>query len=339
LGRRLSRIGAALKKALIVGVTGQDGSYLSELLLEKGYEVHGTKRRSSSFNTQRIDHLMQHPAFFLHYADVTDALALSYLIKTLHPDEIYNLAAQSHVAVSFELQRHSVDVAGIGAMNVFEAVRKHCPEARVYQAGSSEMFGDMPSPQNEETKFRPRSPYACAKVFAHHVAVNYREAYGLFIANGILFNHESPRRGETFVTRKITRGLARIKCGLQETLELGNLDAVRDWGYAPDYVRAMWMMLQQPRAEEFVIATGYRFSVRDVLSLAGMCLDFPAIGPHVVVSDRYKRPTEVSELCGDPTKARRVLGWYPKVGFETMIRAMTEADYQAAKKEMDAKGL
>ncbi len=319
-----------MKKALITGITGQDGSYLAELLLEKGYEVHGVKRRSSSFNTARIDHIYEdrHEAeggLYLHYSDLTDASALAWLLAEVKPDEIYNLGAQSHVKVSFDIPEYTADVVATGTLRLLEAIRRSGLKTRFYQASSSEMFGSTPPPQSEATRFHPRSPYACSKVFGHNIVVNYRESYGIHASCGILFNHESPRRGETFVTRKITRAAARIKFGLQDKLYLGNLDARRDWGYAPDYVRAMWLMLQQDRPDDFVIGTGEAHSVRDFVNLA-----FAHAGldwcDHVVVDDRYFRPAEVDHLLADPSKARTVLSWEPSVTFEGLVRIMVEAD-------------
>lgn len=322
------------KKALITGITGQDGSYLAELLVEKGYEVHGLVRRSSTLYRSRIDHLfgpgthrtgLRHE---LHYGDLTDSGSVYRLVARVRPDEVYNLAAQSHVGISFDIAEYTSQVTGIGALHVFEAVRLSGHPCRVYQAGSSEMFGKAREvPQSETTPFNPRSPYGAAKVYAHILAGNYREGYGMFIANGILFNHESPRRGENFVTRKVTLAAAAIKLGLQQELVLGNLDAERDWGYAQDYVRAMWMMLQQDVPDDFVIATGESHSVRDLCELAfrHVGLDYRQ---HVVVDPHYFRPTEVDHLLGDASKARRVLGWEPAVGFEELIALMVESDLE-----------
>jgi GDPmannose 4,6-dehydratase len=319
------------RKALITGITGQDGSYLAELLLDKGYEVHGLIRRSSSFSTGRIDHLYQDPheagvRFFLHYSDLTDSSSLVTWLNRIKPDEVYNLGAQSHVGVSFEMPEFTADTAGMGTLRLLEAIHHADWPVRFYQAGSSEMFGRVvESPQNETTAFYPRSPYGVAKVFGHQMTVNYREAYGLFAANGILFNHESPRRGPTFVTRKITRGIAAILAGKAKKLYLGNLDARRDWGYAPEYVEAMWLMLQADAPDDYVIATGEMHSVRDFVeeafAIAG--LD-PAA--HVEVDPRYLRPTEVDELCGDASKAKRLLGWAPRTTFHTLVRLMLDAD-------------
>jgi GDPmannose 4,6-dehydratase len=323
--------GEPRKKALVTGISGQDGSYLTELLLDKGYEVHGIVRRSSSFNTGRIDHLYHDPheegvRLFTHYGDLADPVSLTKLLYQLQPDEIYHLGAQSHVRVSFDIPEYTFDITGAGTLRLLEAIREAgVTKTRFYQASSSEMFGAAPPPQSENTPFHPRSPYAVAKVAAFWAAVNYREAYGMFIANGILFNHEGPRRGETFVTRKITRALARIKAGLQDKVFLGNLDAKRDWGYAPDYVDAMWRMLQVGEPEDFVIATGETHSVREFLetafSYAG--LDWEE---HVEVDPRYFRPSEVDALLGDASKAREKLGWEPTVGFEELVRIMVDAD-------------
>ena len=322
-----------MKKALITGVTGQDGSYLTEFLLSQGYEVHGLKRRSSSFNTERVDHVYGdfHESdlrFFLHYGDLTDSSSLAWLLSDIQPDEVYNLGAQSHVKVSFEIPEYTGDVVATGALRLLEAIRRTGIGCRFYQASSSEMFGSTPPPQNEHSALHPRSPYACAKVFAHHATVNYRESYGLHASCGILFNHESPRRGETFVTRKVTRAVARIKHGLQARLYLGNLDARRDWGYAPDYVRAMWLMLQQEQPDDYVIGSGEMHSVRDFVELA-----FSAAGleweKFVTIDPRYYRPAEVDALQADCSKARRVLGWRPTVGFQELVTLMVEADMEA----------
>jgi GDPmannose 4,6-dehydratase len=329
-----------VKKALITGITGQDGSYLAELLLEKGYEVHGIIRRSSSFNTQRIDHIYQDPhtpgcRLFLHFADLNDASSLNFLLKKLRPDEIYNLGAQSHVKVSFDVPEYTGEVTGLGACRLLEAVRELGLEARIYQASSSEMFGASPPPQNERTPFYPRSPYGCAKVYAYWIGVNYREAYGLHVSNGILFNHESARRGETFVTRKVTRAASRIKLGLQKKLFLGNLEARRDWGYAKDYVEGMWRMLQQPKGDDYVLATGVSHSVRELCALAfGQAgLDYREF---VEIDPRYHRPTEVDFLLGDATKARERLGWTPRTSFEELVRLMMDSDLELAERERRA---
>jgi GDPmannose 4,6-dehydratase len=319
-----------MKKALIIGITGQDGSYLAELLLDKGYEVHGLKRRSSSFNTERVDHLYadahEHdPRLFLHFADLSDSGSLSALLYDIRPDEVYNLGAQSHVKVSFEVPTYTADVVGLGTLRILDAIHRTRLDCRFYQASSSEMFGSTPGPQSEETVFHPRSPYGCAKVFGHNITVNYRESYGLHASCGILFNHESPRRGETFVTRKITRAVARIKAGLENKLYLGNLEARRDWGYAPDYVRAMWLMLQQETPGDYVIGTGEAHTVREFCELA-----FAAAGmdwqEYVEVDPRYFRPAEVDFLLADPTLAKRTLGWEPAVSFAELVRIMVEAD-------------
>jgi GDPmannose 4,6-dehydratase len=319
-----------MPKALITGCTGQDGSYLVEFLLAKGYEVHGLKRRASSFNTDRLDQIYQdfHEAgtrFFLHYADLTDGSSLASLLYDLRPDEIYNLGAQSHVKVSFEVPEFTADVVACGTLRLLEAMRRTGVNCRFYQASSSEMFGSAAPPQSEATAFHPRSPYACAKVFGHHITVNYRESYGLHASSGILFNHESPRRGETFVTRKITRAVAHIKRGLQKKLYLGNLDARRDWGYAPDYVRAMWLMLQQDAPDDFVVGTGEAHTVREFVeaAFAHAGLDWKA---HVEVDARYFRPAEVDTLCADASKARRVLEWEPTVNFDELVRIMVDGD-------------
>jgi len=329
------------KKALITGITGQDGSYLAELLLDKGYEVHGVIRRSSSFNTGRIDHILQDlhipgTRLRLHYGDLTDGTSLRSILQEVQPDEIYNLAAQSHVRVSFDQPEYTGEVAAMGALRLLDAVREMGGETRYYQAGSSEMYGQvMEVPQTEQTPFRPRSPYACAKVYAHYQTINYREAYGLFACNGILFNHESPRRGETFVTRKITRGATRIKLGLQDKLYLGNLAAKRDWGYAPDYVRAMWLMLQQEAPDDYVIATGRTQSVQEFLErvFGELELDWKE---RVVIDQRYFRPTEVDLVVGDASKARTELGWEPTVGFEELIEIMVRHDLRLARREQAA---
>jgi len=328
-----------MSRALITGITGQDGSYLAELLLSKGYEVHGLKRRSSSLNTERVDQHYQDPhrpdaRFFLHYADLSDASSLAWILSELKPDEIYNLGAQSHVRVSFDIPEYTADVAGLGALRLLEAIRRTGVSCRFYQASSSEMFGSTPPPQNEASTFHPRSPYACAKVLAHHATVNYRESYGLHASCGILFNHESPRRGETFVTRKITRAVAHITMGLQDKLYLGNLSARRDWGYAPDYVRAMWLMLQQENPDDYVVGTGETYSVQDFVELA-----FSIAGldwrDHVVIDPRYYRPAEVDSLQADPRKACTVLGWEPSVGFKDLVRIMVDADVMAIKRTLE----
>ena len=331
------------KKALITGITGQDGSYLAELLIEKGYEVHGVVRRSSSFNTGRIDHIYVDPhqagaRLFLHYGDLTDGQNLTNLVLDVEPDEIYNLGAQSHVRVSFDSPVYTFNVVGGGALNVLEAARqlnKRKP-TRVYQASSSEMYGDVfETPQTEKTPFCPQSPYACAKVYAFHQTVNYRNAYKLFAVNGILFNHESPRRGETFVTRKITRAATRIKLGLQKKLYLGNLDAKRDWGYAKDYVEAMWLMLQQDTPDDFVISTGETYTVRQFLQYVFSYLDLDW-NDYVEIDPRYFRPTEVNLLLGDCSKAKKELGWTPKVSCEELAHIMVDHDLELAQNEAQA---
>lgn len=354
------------KVALITGVTGQDGSYLAELLLEKGYEVHGIKRRASLFNTDRIDHLYQDPHvsdrnFVLHHGDLTDATSLVRIIQRVQPDEIYNLAAQSHVAVSFEEPEYTANADGIGALRILEAIRILGLEkkTRFYQASTSELYGFVQEiPQKETTPFYPRSPYAVAKLYAYWITVNYREAYGIYACNGILFNHESPVRGETFVTRKISRAIARIAVGLQDCLYLGNLSALRDWGHARDYVEMQWLMLQQDTPEDFVIATGTQYSVRDFVQAAaaelGIIIRFEGDGVNEVgvvetvigneskiapgqiivrVDPRYFRPTEVETLLGDPTKAHEKLGWTPKISFKSLVHEMVHADHQAAKRD------
>jgi GDPmannose 4,6-dehydratase len=332
------------KTALITGITGQDGSYLAELLLQKGYEVHGVIRRSSSFNTDRIEHLYRDPhqagvRLKLHYGDLTDVSSLRSILQQSQPDEIYNLAAQSHVRVSFLQPEYTADVSAVGALRMLDAVRELGKDVRYYQASSSEMYGKVIEvPQNESTPFYPRSPYACAKVFAHYQTINYREAYGLFGCCGILFNHESPRRGETFVTRKITRGATRMKIGLQEKLYLGNLDAKRDWGYAPDYVRAMWMMLQQNEPEDYVIATGEVHSVREFLERVFAKLDLDP-DEYVEIDPQYFRPTEVDILLGDASKARQKLGWKPETDFASLVDEMVEHDLMLARREKAAGGV
>jgi GDPmannose 4,6-dehydratase len=310
-------------KALVLGASGQDGSYLCELLLDKGYETHGTIRRSSSFNTGRINHIFD--KLHLHYSDSTDGSALGALLTKVKPDEIYALSAQSHVRVSFDIPEYTADSIAMGTLRLLEAARAHCPEARIYNAGSSEMFGSTPAPQNENSRFHPRSPYGCAKVFAHNICVNYRDAYGMFISNGILFNHESPRRGETFVTRKVTKAARRIAACKQRELFLGNLDSKRDWGYAKEYVEAMWLMLQQPQPDDFVIATGETYTIRELLTVA-----FERVGlnwvEHVKIDPKYFRPTEVDLLQGDASKAKRILGWEPKVRFKELVEIMVDAE-------------
>jgi GDPmannose 4,6-dehydratase len=330
-----------MKKALISGITGQDGSYLAEFLLAKGYEVHGIVRRASTFNTDRLEQIYSdphepHTGLYLYYGDVTDGASLRHILEKVDPDEIYNLAAQSHVRVSFDQAEYTADVVGTGTLRLLEALRDYVAngdkKVRFYQAGSSEMFGATAPPQNELSPFYPRSPYAVSKVAAHWFAVNYREAYGLFICNGILFNHESERRGETFVTRKITRALGRIKLGLQNKLFLGNLDTRRDWGYAGDFVEAMWLMLQQDQADDYVVATGESHSVKEFLELAfSYCgMDWTK---YVEEDPRYYRPTEVNALLGDASKARAKLGWKPKVSFQELVRMMVEHDLDLARQE------
>lgn len=351
-----------MKRALITGITGQDGTYLAEFLLAKGYEVHGIKRRSSSFNTGRIDHLYQdrheaqHKSFFLHYGDVTDSTNIIRIIQETQPHEIYNLAAQSHVHVSFETPEYTANADAVGALRILEALRllNMTHSVRFYQASSSELYGNTTEvPQNEQTPFRPRSPYAAAKLYAYWITINYREAYDMFCCNGILFNHESPLRGETFVTRKITRAVARIKCGLQQSLYLGNLDAQRDWGYAKDYVEAMWLMLQQDQAQDYVIATGKTYTVREFVThafaSAGISIVWQGSGLHeqgidqtngtvlVQIDPTYFRPTEVDLLCGDATKATTELGWKPSMDFKTLVHTMVNYDLQKAEKEIAAK--
>ncbi len=323
-----------MKTALITGITGQDGSYLAEFLLSKGYSVIGLKRRQATISTERIDHIYDHKDFSLEYFDLNDSGCMYRILSKYMPDEIYNLAAQSHVRVSFDIPEHTVDGIAMGTLRLLSAYKEVCPSARFYQASSSEMFGDNPTvPQNENTRFMPASPYACAKVFAHNLVRNYRMSYGLHASNGILFNHESPRRGETFVTRKITLAAARIKQGKQDKLYLGNLDAQRDWGYAGDYVRAMWLMLQQEEPNDYVIATGKTFSVRqfleEVFSLAGLSVE-----KHVEIDERLYRPHEVPVLLGDPAKAKNILGWSPQVNFKDLVKLMYEADFELVKKEM-----
>ena len=326
------------KRALITGITGQDGSYLAELLLDKGYEVHGIIRRTSTFNTDRIDHIYVDPhaegaRLFLHYGDLNDGTMLRRILEQVEPNEVYNLGAQSHVRVSFDSPEYTVDTVAMGALRLLEAIRDYqqrtSNEVRFYQAGSSEMFGKVQHvPQSEETPFYPRSPYSCAKVYAHWQTINYRESYNMFATNGILFNHESPRRGETFVTRKITRAVARIVAGQQKKLYLGNLDSKRDWGYAKDYVRAMWLMLQQDEPDDFVIATGETYSIREFLDIA-----FQYVGldwnDYVAFDERYLRPAEVDLLIGDPSKAKKALGWEPEISFDGLVKLMVDSDLEA----------
>ncbi|HET8644751.1 MAG TPA: GDP-mannose 4,6-dehydratase [Vicinamibacteria bacterium] len=325
-----------VRKGFITGITGQDGSYLAELLLEKGYEVHGLLRRSSSFNTWRIDHIRDR--IRLHYGDLVDQNSLVRTLAAVQPDEIYNLAAQSHVKVSFEMPEYTTDVTALGVLRLLDAVRELGLKARVYQAGSSEMYGLVQeTPQSERTPFHPRSPYAVSKVYGHWMAINYRESYGMHVSNGILFNHESPRRGENFVTRKITMGLAAIKQGRTRQLRLGNLDAKRDWGYARDYVEAMWLMLQQERPDDYVVATGETHSVREFLQEA---FDYAGLDwkDHVVVDPKYFRPAEVDLLLGDPTKARTALGWTPRVTFKELVRLMVDADMETGGQPVRPRG-
>ena len=319
-----------MKRALITGVTGQDGSYLAELLLEKGYEVHGVIRRSSTFNTSRIEHLYKDPhesdsRFHLHYGDITDGVGISNLVRDLEPHEIYNLAAQSHVKVSFEMPDFTAQVDAVGTIRLLEAIRAAKIDTRFYQASTSELYGSTPPPQSETSPFSPQSPYAAAKLYSYWVVRNYRDAYGLHATNGILFNHESPRRGETFVTRKITMAAARIKLGLQSKLYLGNLDAVRDWGFAPEYVESMWRMLQQDKPDDYVVATGVGATVRDFCeaSFAALDLDYKNF---VETEDRYMRPTEVDALIGDPTKAEQILGWKSKTHWKELAQVMVTSD-------------
>ncbi len=327
-----------MKRALITGITGQDGSYLTELLLGKGYEVWGTVRRSSSFNTDRIDHLYRdahesNVGLRLVYADLNDASSLASVVEQVRPDEVYNLAAQSHVRVSFDIPEYTGEIVALGTTRLLEALRRFKPDARFYQASSSELYGKVREiPQKETTPFHPRSPYAAAKAYAFYMTQNYREAYGMFATNGILFNHESPRRGETFVTRKITRAATRIKLGLQEKLFLGNLDAKRDWGFAGDYVEGMWRMLQAERADDYVLATGETHSIREFLEIAFSALDLDWT-KYVEHDPRYVRPSEVDLLLGDPTRARVELGWQPKVGFKDLVRMMIDADLHLAEQE------
>ena len=345
------------KIALITGITGQDGAYLAEFLLDKGYEVHGIKRRTSLFNTDRIDHLYQDPhdkkpRFFLHHGDLTDSTSLIRIIQEVQPDEIYNLAAQSHVAVSFEEPEYTANSDALGALRILEAIRILGLEKKTkfYQASTSELFGEVQeTPQNEKTPFHPRSPYAVAKLYAYWITINYREAYGIYACNGILFNHESPIRGETFVTRKITRALARITLGLQDTLYLGNIDAKRDWGHAKDYVEMQWLMLQQDKPEDFTISTGVQYTVRDFVNIAAeelgiklkwngtgideMAIDVTTGKTIVQIDSRYFRPTEVETLLGDSTKAREKLGWVPKISFKELVKEMVLHDFNEAKKD------
>jgi GDPmannose 4,6-dehydratase len=349
-----------MKKALITGITGQDGSYLAELLLKKGYEVHGIIRRSSSFNTGRINHIYQDPhetgvRLFLHYADLNDASSINKVLRDVRPEEIYNLGAQSHVRVSFDVPEYTGEIDALGVVRILEGIRETELNTRFYQASSSELYGKVvETPQKETTPFYPRSPYACAKAYAYYITVNYRESYNLFACNGILFNHESPRRGETFVTRKITRAAARIKLGLQSCLYLGNLEAKRDWGFAGDYVEAMWLMLQHAEPDDYVVATGETHAVREfadkVFERLGMPLEWRGNGVHekgidtvtgnivIEVDPKYFRPAEVDLLLGDPSKAKRNLGWEPKVGFDALVEMMVDEDLAEAEREKRANG-
>jgi GDPmannose 4,6-dehydratase len=329
------------RSALITGITGQDGSYLAEFLLEKGYEVHGIIRRASTFNTSRIDHIYQDPhdpdqRLHLHHGDLSDGTMLVNLMRDINPDEVYHLGAQSHVKVSFDMPEYTGDVTGLGTIRLLEAIRASGVDTRFYQASSSEMFGSTPPPQSETTPFHPRSPYGAAKVYGYWATVNYREAYGMHATNGILFNHESPRRGETFVTRKITRAVARIAAGLQTKLYLGNLDAVRDWGFAKEYVEAQWLMLQQPTGDDYVVATGKAASVRDFceVAFARAGLDYRE---YTLTDERYERPSEVDALIGDPSKALRQLGWEPKTDWRALAELMVDADRELLEDEMTGK--
>lgn len=323
------------KKALIFGITGQDGSYLAELLLSKGYKVHGVIRRASTFNTSRLENIYQdphenNPKLILHYGDLSDSENVRRLVFEIEPDEIYNLGAQSHVKISFDIPEYTANITGLGALRILESIRElkthKAKNAKYYQASSSEMFGSAPSPQNEKTPFHPRSPYGVAKVFAHYATINYREAYNIFAVNGILFNHESPRRGETFVTRKITRGIARIKVGLDKKIYLGNLDAKRDWGYAPEYMEAAYLMLQEPEPDDYVIGTGETHSVKDFVELAFKHAGISDWQNYIEIDERYKRPAEVVNLIADASKAKAKLGWEPKTKFDTLVKIMVEAD-------------
>ena len=332
------------KKALITGITGQDGSYLSELLLEKGYEVHGLIRRASTFNTERLDSIYQDPhnssaRLFLHYGDLADSVSMSKLVGDLKPDEVYHLGAQSHVRVSFDVPEYTADVTGTGTARLLEAIRQSSPKSRFYQASSSEMFGLVQAvPQSETTPFYPRSPYGCAKVYSYWLTVNYRESYNMHASNGILFNHESPRRGETFVTRKVTRAVARIAAGVQKKLYMGNLDSKRDWGYAPEYVEAQWRMMQQDQPDDYVIATGETHTIREFLqeSFGMLNMDYEK---YVEIDPRYFRPAEVDLLIGDASKAKRQLDWTPKTTFKELVRIMTEADVALLKHQMSGKDI
>lgn len=339
-----------MKKALISGVTGQDGSYLAELLLSKGYEVHGMMRRSSNFNTYRVDDLYNSPNFYLHYGDLSDSSSLNNLIRSILPDEVYNLGAQSHVKVSYEIPEYTADIDALGTLRLLEAIKNNCINAKYYQASSSEMYGLVEeTPQKETTRFHPRSPYGVSKVFGFYITLNYRESYDMFCCNGILFNHESPRRGRTFVTRKITRGLADIKLGNQDCLVLGNLEAKRDWGHAKDYIEAMWLMLQKDKPDDYVIATGETHSVREFVELAGKEIGFDIkwvgkgleevgidknTGNTIIkIDEKYFRPAEVDLLLGDPSKSKKVLNWLPKYSFEDLVREMVTADLKNEKEK------
>jgi GDPmannose 4,6-dehydratase len=331
-----------MKRALITGITGQDGSYLAEFLLSKGYEVHGIMRRASTFNTDRVDHIYIDPhesgvRFFLHYGDLADSGQIDNLIYNIRPEEVYHLGAQSHVRVSFDIPEYTGEITGLGTTRILEAIRRSGIKARFYQASSSELYGNSPPPQSESTPFKPRSPYAAAKIYSYWMTVNYREGYGIHASNGILFNHESPRRGETFVTRKITRALARIVSGKQDKLYLGNLKAKRDWGFAPEYVEAMWLMLQQDEPGDFVIATGQTHSVEDFLLEA---FGYAGVDPdkHVEIDQKYFRPTEVDVLTGDASKAREILSWEPQVTFNELVRVMVDADMEAEGLEPKGEG-
>lgn len=328
-----------IKKAFITGITGQDGSYLADLLLEKGYEVHGLIRRASTFNTSRVEHLYKDPhmrgvKFFLHYGDLSDPTSLFALLKRIKPDEIYHLGAQSHVRVSFDMPEYTCDITAMGTLRLLEIIRYLNPKIKFYQACSSEMYGNpsVSPPYSENTPFNPQSPYACSKVFTYHITRHYREAHGIFACCGILFNHESPRRGETFVTRKITRGIARIKAGLDKKIYLGNLGAKRDWGYAPEYVEAMWLMLQQKRPDDYVIATGQTHSIKEFLEKAFKYAGLGDWKKYVEIDQRYFRPTDVNVLIGDITKAKNKLGWKPKVKFKELVKIMVDADIKLLKK-------
>lgn len=330
------------KKALITGITGQDGSYLAELLLSKQYEVHGLMRRASTFNTDRIEHIYQDPhvsnrKLFLHYGDLADSSVINKLINQIKPDEIYNLGAQSHVRVSFDIPEYTADIIALGTLRILEAIKSSGLPIKFYQASSSEMFGSSPPPQNEKTSFQPRSPYGCAKVFAYYTTILYRQAYGIFACNGILFNHESPRRGETFVTKKITKGIAKILAGLEKKIYLGNLDARRDWGYAPEYVEAMWLMLQQKKADDYIIATGETHSVKEFIKEAFKYVGIKNWQKYIEIDSRYFRPSEVENLRGNALKAKIKLGWKPKIRFKEIIKIMVDADIEILEKQLKRK--